>query len=74
MNWDLVEGNWKHFKSKVKARWGDLTDDQLDVIAVKRIELARKIQQIYGLTRVEAERQLKTFEARNRHFRPKVLF
>ena len=24
MNWDIVEGNWKQFKGKVKAQWGDL--------------------------------------------------
>jgi uncharacterized protein YjbJ (UPF0337 family) len=39
MNWDTVEGNWKQFKGKVKARWGKLTDDHLDEIAGKRVEL-----------------------------------
>jgi uncharacterized protein YjbJ (UPF0337 family) len=62
MNWDIVEGNWKQFKGKVKARWGKLTDDHLDVIAGKRVELTGKIQQAYGVTKYEAEQQIKRFE------------
>jgi uncharacterized protein YjbJ (UPF0337 family) len=40
MNWDRVEGNWKQFKGSVKEQWGKLADDQLDVIAGKRDQLA----------------------------------
>jgi uncharacterized protein YjbJ (UPF0337 family) len=62
MNWDIVQGNWKQFKGKVKAQWGRLTDDQLDVIGGKREELAGSIQEAYGTTKEEAERQVKDFE------------
>ena len=65
MNWDQVEGNWKQFKGKVKSQWGKLTDDQLDVIAGKRIELAGRIQEAYGITKDEAERQIEQFEKLN---------
>lgn len=58
MNWDQIEGNWKQFKGNVKQQWGKLTDDQLDVIAGKRDHLAGKIQEIYGITRDEVEKQL----------------
>lgn len=70
MNWDIVEGNWKQFKGKVKTRWGKLTDDQLDVIAGKRTQLAGKIQEAYGVTQEEAERQIKSFEKLNKDYRP----
>jgi len=66
MNWDIVEGNWKQFKGKVKAQWGKLTDDQLDVIAGKRVELAGKLQEAYGITKDEAEQQIKSFEKLNK--------
>lgn len=62
MNWDIVEGNWKQFKGKIKTRWGKLTDDHLDVIAGKRAHLAGKIQEAYGVTQDEAERQIRSFE------------
>ena len=45
MDWNIVEGNWKQFKGKVKAQWGKLTDDHLDVIAGNRDQLAGKIQE-----------------------------
>ncbi|MFP2767945.1 CsbD family protein [Oceanisphaera sp. KMM 10153] len=66
MNWDIIEGNWKQFKGKVKGQWGKLTDDHLDEIAGKRQELSGKIQEAYGISKEEAEKQLKEFEDRNR--------
>lgn len=62
MNWDIVEGNWLQFKGKVKQQWGDLTDDNLDIIAGKRDQLAGKLQEAYGVTSDEAEKQIKAFE------------
>lgn len=71
MNWDIVKGNWKQFKGKVKAEWGNLTDDHLDVIAGKRVELAGKLQEAYGITKDEVELAIKRFEKHNRGYRPK---
>jgi uncharacterized protein YjbJ (UPF0337 family) len=65
MNWDIVQGNWKQYKGKVKAQWGKLTDDELDVIAGKRMELAGRIQSSYGLSKDEVEKQLAAFEKAN---------
>lgn len=70
MNWDIVEGNWKQFKGKIKVQWGKLTDDQLDVIAGKRVGLAGKIQETYGITQDETEKQIKRFEELHKDYRP----
>ncbi len=64
MNWDQIEGNWKQFKGNVKEQWGRLTDDQLDVVAGKRDKLAGKIQEAYGVSKDEAEKQLADFQKR----------
>ena len=64
MNWDRIEGNWKQFKGKVKMQWGKLTDDQLDVIAGKRDNLAGKIQETYGISKDETEKQLTDWQKR----------
>jgi hypothetical protein len=32
MNWDRIEGNWKQIKGQVQQHWGELTDDDFDVI------------------------------------------
>lgn len=66
MNWDIVEGNWKQFQGKVKTQWGKLTDDQLQVIGGKRVMLMGKLQEIYGLSKDEAEKQIKLFENINK--------
>ena len=58
MNWDRVEGNWKQVKGAVKARWGKLTDDDFDVIAGKREQLAGRIQEAYGITKEELIQRL----------------
>ena len=73
MNWDIVEGNWKQFKGKVRVRWGKLTDDQLDLIAGKRTELAGKIQEAYGITMDEVEQQIQIFEKQMKDFKSEVL-
>lgn len=64
MNDDRMEGNWKQFKGKVKEQWGKLTDDDLDVIAGRRDQLAGKIQERHGLAKDEADRQIRDFETR----------
>ena len=69
MNWDIVEGNQKQFQGKIRVRWGKLTDDQLELIAGKRIELVGKIQEAYGLTNEEVEHQIKLFEEQNKDFK-----
>jgi uncharacterized protein YjbJ (UPF0337 family) len=62
MNKDVIEGNWKELKGKVQAKWGDLTDDQLDKIQGNRNQLAGAIQKNYGIARDEAEKQIREWE------------
>jgi uncharacterized protein YjbJ (UPF0337 family) len=57
-----MQGNWKQFKGKIKEKWGKLTDDDLDVAEGKRDQLVGKIQERYGITKEEAERQYEEFE------------
>nr|WP_241250456.1 CsbD family protein [Rhodobacter kunshanensis] len=58
INWDQVEGKWLQLKGQAKEKWGQLTDDDLDVAAGRRDQLAGKIQHRYGVAKEEAERQL----------------
>lgn len=58
MNWDRIEGDWKQLKGNVKEKWGQLTDDDLDIVAGKRDQLAGKIQSRYGIAKDEAEKQI----------------
>lgn len=62
MNWERIQGQWKQVKGKAREQWGKLTDDDLDVVAGRREQLAGKIQERYGCARDEAERQLAQWE------------
>src|ERR1700751_5393468 len=62
MNSDQIKGNWKQFVGKAKEKWGRLTHDDWQVVEGKRDQLVGKIQERYGITREEAERQLGDFE------------
>lgn len=56
MNRDIVEGKWKQFKGKVRARWGDLTGDRHGALAGQRVrvQVPGRIQESGGITKDEA--------------------
>ncbi len=58
MNKDIIEGNWKQIRGKIKAKWGKLTDNELDTIDGDYEELCGRIQKAYGVSRDEAQREL----------------
>jgi len=57
MNSDQFEGKWKQLKGSVKQRWAKLTDDDVTALSGKKDELIGKIQERYGITREQAERE-----------------
>ena len=63
MNSDQFEGKWKQLKGSVKEKWGKLTDDDLDVINGKQDQLQGKIQERYGITKEEAAKQIRGWNA-----------
>jgi len=63
MNWDQIAGNWKQFRGEVREKWGKLTDGDLNVIAGKRDKLLGRIQELYGIGKEEAEKQIKQWES-----------
>lgn len=71
MNRDIVEGNWTQIKGKAISLWGTLTDDRFVVVAGERIERAGREQAGYGITKDEADQQLRAFGNYNRELDPK---
>src|SRR5689334_16838981 len=53
MNKDIFQGKWHQVKGAVKAKWGQITDDELNVIAGQGEKLFGILQQRYGLRREE---------------------
>ena len=61
MDWNRIEGNWKQAKGKIKEKWGDLTDDDLDKIAGRRDQLEGKIQERYGIAKDQVKKDVDTW-------------
>jgi uncharacterized protein YjbJ (UPF0337 family) len=64
MNEDKIKGQWKQLAGQLKARWGKLTDDDLEVAEGNSEYLAGKIQERYGVAKDEAQKQIKEFDSR----------
>ena len=55
-----TEGNWRQFRGKLREKWGDLRDDDLDRVQGKRGQLVGHIQERTGRQRQEIERDVDT--------------
>jgi uncharacterized protein YjbJ (UPF0337 family) len=58
VNTDTLKGQWNQLKGQLKVQWGKLTDDDLDKIEGNRDILIGKLQEHYGRTRDEVERDV----------------
>jgi len=56
--WDQIVGRWNQMRGEVRRVWGELTDDELEQIAGNRDKFVGKLQERYGIAKVEAERQV----------------
>lgn len=54
--------NWKQIQSQARQRWSDLTQDDLTQAEGSRDYLVNTVQQRCGLSRDQAEQQVKDFE------------
>jgi uncharacterized protein YjbJ (UPF0337 family) len=58
MNDDVLKGQWKQIRGKMKEWWGDLTDDDLDMIDGRREQLVGRLQERYGYSRDRATQEI----------------
>lgn len=59
MNREQIEGQWLQLKGEVKKQWGELTDDDLDVIDGEWDKLVGRLAERYGIAKEEAEEQVR---------------
>lgn len=52
------EGRWEQLKGKARQTWGDLTDDDLDVVEGNYEEMIGRIKERTGENAEEIERRL----------------
>jgi uncharacterized protein YjbJ (UPF0337 family) len=58
---DALTSEWEQMKSRIKQRWGRLSDDQLDHISGCGDELAGLIRKRYGYTHEKARKTIDEF-------------
>jgi len=58
----MLQGNWTEIKGKIKAKWGKLTDSEIDTFNGNLDQLAGKIQQTYGYAKEKAEEEYNNFK------------
>ncbi len=63
MNEDRIKGQWKQLTGKIQAKWGKLTNDDLDVAEGNAEYLAGKVQERYGCEKDDAEKQVRVFDS-----------
>ena len=57
MNWDIIEGKWNEAKGQLRQKWAKLTDSDWEEIAGKKDVLVGRLQQRYGYSKEQAERE-----------------
>ena len=63
MNEQILKGKWHQVKGAVKENWGDLTDDDIEVMLGKGEQLAGRLQERYGYSRERADHEVAEFMA-----------
>lgn len=58
MNKDVLKGKWDQLKGNVRKQWGKLTDDDVDEIQGDAEIMKGKLQERYGRTKEEAQREV----------------
>ena len=61
MNMDILQGRWKEVKGSIKHWWGLITDDDLNYIEGNWDKLIGKLQERYGYSRDQAEKEVNDF-------------
>lgn len=70
MNKDQFAGRWRQIRGLVKNKWGQLTDDELDQIEGNYEMLLGRIQEKYGTTRAQIEKELEALALEETTRRP----
>jgi uncharacterized protein YjbJ (UPF0337 family) len=57
VNIDIAQGQWRQMKGKIQEKWGKLSDDDIDQIDGKAERFCGIVQERYGLSRDQAEKE-----------------
>lgn len=64
MNWSAIENGWNDYKAAAKQQWSKLSDDQIDGTQGKREQLSSRVQEVYSVSKEDAERQIADWQGK----------
>ena len=64
MNWNTIEERWREYAAAAKQQWAKLSEEQIVRTRGNREYLAKRVQEAYGLSSHEAERQINDWQER----------
>ena len=62
VKWAYIEANWNQLRELAKEKWSKLTDRKFDAITGQRGLLLTWLQAQYGISRAEAELEIREWE------------
>jgi hypothetical protein len=69
MEWGVIQSRWQEYKVAAKQRWDKLSEAQLTGTRGNRGFLLKRVQEAYGLSDKEAERQVADWQQLQFHRR-----
>jgi len=72
MNSDEIKGKFKELKGDFKKKWGELTDDDWTQVSGDKDKLLGILQQKYGRSKEQAQREVDEFWKENENPERKV--
>ena len=64
MNWNQIETGWTSYTANAKQQWSKLSEQQLTDTLGKREQLSSQVQEAYGISKEDTERQISDWQAR----------
>ena len=61
LNTDIVEGKWKEIKGKIRTKWAEFTDQEVEKMKGTQEELEGALQKKYGYKKEEAREHINAF-------------
>jgi len=61
LNEDILKGKWHQLKGGIKAKWGELTDDDLAMVDGQSEKLMGTLQTKYGYSKEKAQQEYDSF-------------
>jgi uncharacterized protein YjbJ (UPF0337 family) len=63
MNKETIQGNWEQVKGKAKQKWALLGDNDFSLYQKGKVqEFAGRIQEVYGKSKDNVEKEIQEFE------------